>query len=488
MIKKIFLLITIGFEITMAQNINLAQNLYSNYEIYRESNLNHRRFKHADILPLINNIKRLGIFNVEKAGESVEGRDIFLLSIGKGKSKVFLWSQMHGDEPTATMALFDVFNFFHANDGLLELKKIIYDNLTIYFMPMVNPDGAEVYERRNDFELDINRDVNRQQTPEGIALRQTFEKLKPDFGFNLHDQSTRYSVANSFKSAAISFLAPSIDHEKSIDSVRENSMKLIYELYKTLNHFIPGHVAKYGDDYEPRAFGDNFQKWGTSTVLIETGGWKGDIEKQFLRKINFITLVSALYSIATKSYKHESTKSYDHIPKNENYIMDLILRNLKYKKDGKNYILDVGINRTEKNFNSAKEFYFSSTVEDLGDLSVFFGHEDIDMNGYELYQGKTFPKEFNSLNAIKRIDFAKLYKEGYTNVILNSKSKEKPFTELPINIKIKSSQGNSTDPKLLGSKPNFVIKKNGEVHYVVINGFLMGIKSPFGKVYNALIR
>ena len=97
MIKKIFLLITIGFEITMAQNINLAQNLYSNYEIYRESNLNHRRFKHADILPLINNIKRLGIFNVEKAGESVEGRDIFLLSIGKGKSKVFLWSQMHGN-------------------------------------------------------------------------------------------------------------------------------------------------------------------------------------------------------------------------------------------------------------------------------------------------------------------------------------------------------------------------------------------------------
>ena len=109
----------------------------------------------------------------------------------------------------------------------------------------------------------------------------------------------------------------------------------------------------------------------------------------------------------------------------------------------------------------------------------------MDMN---FINGKTYPKEFNSLNAIKKIDFAKLYKEGYTNVILNSKSKEKPFTELPINIKIKNSQGNNSDQKLLGSKPNFVIKKNGEVHYVVINGFLMGIKSPFGKVYNALIR
>ena len=68
----------------MAQNINLAQNLYSNYEIYRETKLTHRRFKHADILSLINEVKRQGIFSVEKAGQSVEGRDIYLLSIGRG--------------------------------------------------------------------------------------------------------------------------------------------------------------------------------------------------------------------------------------------------------------------------------------------------------------------------------------------------------------------------------------------------------------------
>ena len=53
---------------------------------------------------------------------------------------------------------------------------------------------------------------------------------------------------------------------------------------KVLSDFIPGHIGRYSDDYEPRAFGDNFQTWGTSTILIETGGWKGDPEKQFLRK------------------------------------------------------------------------------------------------------------------------------------------------------------------------------------------------------------
>ena len=487
MIKKIFLIITIGLEITMAQNINLAQNLYSNYEIYRENKLTHRRFKHTDILPLINEVRRRGIFSVEKAGQSVEGRDIYLLSIGSGKSKVFLWSQMHGDEPTATMAMFDVFNFFHTNDGLDDIKKTILDNLTIYFIPMVNPDGAEVYQRRTNYEIDINRDVNRQQTPEGVILRKTFERLKPEFGFNLHDQSTRYSVGNTFKSAAISFLAPSLDHERSVDSVRENSMKLIGELYRTLNNFVPGHIAKYGDDYEPRAFGDNFQKWGTSTVLIETGGWKGDTEKQFLRKLNFITFISAFYGIASKAYKHESTKLYDQIPKNEEYIFDLILRNLKYKKDDKEILIDVGINRTENNYNGAKEFYYTSSIDDLGDLSVFFGYEDIDLDGYELYHGKTYPNQFSSINEINKLDFTKLYKEGYTSVILNSKSDGKPFTDLPINIQLKNQRKNNSNQKLLGSNPNLIIKKNGEVHFAAINGFVIGVKSPLGKVFNALV-
>ena len=354
MIKKIFFIITISLEITMAQNIDLAQNLYSNYEIYRENKLTHRRFKHADIVPLINEVKRRGIFSVEKAGRSVEGRDIYLLSIGHGKSKVFLWSQMHGDEATATMALFDVFNFFQANDGLHDIKKTILDNLTIYFMPMVNPDGAEDYKRRTNYEIDINRDVNRQQTPEGVVLRKTFERLKADFGFNLHDQSTRYAVGNTSKSAALAFLAPSLDHEKSIDSVRENSMKLICELYGMLNHFIPGHIAKYRDDYEPRAFGDNFQKWGTSTVLVESGIWKDDADGQFIRKLNFMSFITSFYSIATKSYKHESAKTYDQIPENEERFFDLILRNLSYTKNGAKIIVDLGINRNEINYNDAK--------------------------------------------------------------------------------------------------------------------------------------
>src|SRR5262249_12725967 len=51
------------------------------------------------------------LFSMERIGESVEGRAIHHLRFGTGPTPVLLWSQMHGDEPTATAALFDVFEY-----------------------------------------------------------------------------------------------------------------------------------------------------------------------------------------------------------------------------------------------------------------------------------------------------------------------------------------------------------------------------------------
>src|SRR5690606_1857738 len=49
-----------------------------------------------------------GLLQDEVAGESVEGRAIHHLTLGHGPLGVLLWSQMHGDEPTATSALIDL--------------------------------------------------------------------------------------------------------------------------------------------------------------------------------------------------------------------------------------------------------------------------------------------------------------------------------------------------------------------------------------------
>ena len=65
-------------------------------------------------------------------GESGEKRAIYQVTAGTGPAKVLLWSQMHGNEATATMALFDIFNFLKAeNDGFDSLRQAILASTTL---------------------------------------------------------------------------------------------------------------------------------------------------------------------------------------------------------------------------------------------------------------------------------------------------------------------------------------------------------------------
>jgi hypothetical protein len=469
----------------MSQNYDFEQSLYYNYEMFREYSLQNRLFKHSDIVKLISNLKKNKIFEVNVAGKSVEGREIYLLSIGSGKKKIFLWSQMHGDEPTATMALFDIFNFFSDTIKYQDIKKQILSNTKIYFMPMVNPDGAEVFKRRNAFSIDLNRDANRLQTPEAKTLMSVFDSLKADFGFNLHDQNHRYTAGNTFKSAAISFLAPPINYEKQVDLVRLNAIKLIGSLFKMLNRYVPGHIAKYSDDYEPRAFGDTFQKKGTSTILVESGGWQNDPEKQFLRKLNFILLLSAIKQISENSFQNISEVIYESIPFNEEKLFDVVLRNLTMNKNGNKIKVDIGINFEEILTSDKKNLYKKASIEDIGDLSVYYGYTDVDLNGYELAEAKTYKEKSFSLKEIKSLSLTEIYDRGYTNLLAKNKFEDE-FFELPVNI-ISNHKKELSTRFVIGAMPNFLIKKDGKVEYVVINGFLQRVNDDQDYIGNGVV-
>lgn len=472
---KYFFIIIIFNSILMAQYRDFTTQLNSSYANFREKSLSDRRFKHSDIKPLIENLKKNPLFTVNQRGVSAQNREIYLISVGKGRTKVFLWSQMHGDEPTATMALFDILNFFKQNGQFEDFKKEILEKLTIYLMPMVNPDGAEVFERRNSYQIDLNRDAAREQSPESRILKSAFDSIKADFGFNLHDQSIYYSAGRTFKSAAISFLAPAVNYEKTVNPTRKKAMQLIGELDKVLSDFIPGHIGKYSDDYEPRAFGDNFQTWGTSTILIETGGWKGDPEKQFLRELNFIALMTAFKSIAEEGYAKEPVETYEAIPFNEkDNLMDLVIRNIDYTVNGHKIKIDIGINRTEKNKDSARSFFASGRVADIGDLSIFSGYEDYDLSGTEIHPGKTYPKRISSYEELKGLDLKDLYSKGITYVETDF-TPENEYLELPINIlkSVQEEKGITVD-----GPSNFYITRGGKVEYVIVNGFFIETNNP----------
>jgi hypothetical protein len=479
-ITLIFLFLTyIGT--SLGQNFN-SQDFYNSYSDYKESEIKTKRFKHSDLEKKIKSLSKDNAFDIKVAGNSLEGKEIYLLSIGTGKTKVLLWSQMHGDESTATMALFDIFNFLTADDEFNSFRKEILKKIKIYFIPMLNPDGAEEFKRRNALNIDLNRDALRLEFPESKILKSVRDSLKPKFAFNLHDQNTRYSSGNSYHSATISFLAPAYNYEKEVNEVRGNTMKLIVNIYDELKKFIPGHIAKYKDDFEPRAFGDNFIKWGTSSVLIESGGWKNDEEKQFIRKLNYISILAGLNSITNKLYEKADIKVYNNIPFNDNLLFDLLLRNLKIKYKDSFYKVDVGINREENTAKDQSQAYYIGKIEDWGDLSIFYGYDEFDFEGYEIRKSKVFNLPLHNIN---ELDQHKLLAGGYGFIKLDSLNINREYASVPFNILIGSAKI-EMEPKYNGLA-NFTIWKNDKLYYNVINGFIYDVNSDMENKNKGLI-
>ena len=350
---------------------------------YQEQTIKNRFFKHSEITAMLMNLNP-DKFSVTEIGKSAEGRSISLIRYGTGETRVFLWSQMHGDEATATMALFDLFNFLVANDDLNELRNSISGNCTLYILPMVNPDGTEVFTRRNAQGIDINRDFNKRQSPEGKLLAETRDQVNPHYGFNLHDQSTIWSAGQSGNPATISLLAPAFDYELNINDTRLKAMQVISLINKELQQIIPGHVGRFTDEYEPRAFGDNFQESGTSTILIEAGGYADDSEKQFIRKVFFKSLLKGLEVIANRSHLSEIQDNYFSIPENEKLHFQILVRNCELTHGEITYKADIGLIAKEIVNADLRSVSYSWLIEDVGDLERYNGYETVDAQGLQI--------------------------------------------------------------------------------------------------------
>jgi Zinc carboxypeptidase len=363
---------------------DILDSLFTSYESYKEKQVNPAFIKYEELKSLINQLNHKKQFQVSQLGESVEHRAIYSISFGTGKIKVLSWSQMHGNEPTATAAIFDLLKFFTQNDEYDVFRNNLLNKITFYFVPMLNPDGSEKYQRENAFNIDLNRDALKLQSPESKILWDYAAKLEPEFGFNLHDQSCYYTAGRTENNASISLLAPAMNRAKSINYVREKSMQIITEINNTLSRFIPGNIARYSDEFEERAFGDNLTRSGISTILIESGYFKNDINKDFIRKLNFTALLSAFHSIAEETYTKIDYTNYFLIPENAERLFDLLLKNVTIKCCGSSYIVDIGIKRNKLRNEITNEFYYISKINQIGDLSIFNGIEELDMKGYEI--------------------------------------------------------------------------------------------------------
>jgi Zinc carboxypeptidase len=320
----------------------------------------------------------------ERVGESVEHRSINMVSTGNGPFRVMLWSQMHGDEPTATAALFDVLAYLqrHKTDPVVQR---ILNALTLYVVPMLNPDGAERFQRRNAQGIDINRDALRAQTPEGAVLKVLRDRFKPRVGFNLHNENWTTSVGDPPNPASISLLAVAYDKERSENSGRKLTKKICAVIRDALEPFASGQIGKYDEEFETRAFGDDMTLWGTPVVLIETGPFPSSEPDPLLVRLNFIAIVSALDALATGNVDKADPGRYESLPKNESKMFFVLVKNATvFSGTGvPPFTADIGINvrRTVRVVDGQRRLEMQGTINDLGDLRTNGGLRTIDAGG-----------------------------------------------------------------------------------------------------------
>jgi hypothetical protein len=257
--------------------------------------------------------------------------------------------------------------------------------LTIHVVPMLNPDGAERYQRRNAQGIDVNRDALMLQTPEGRALKALRDRLEPRIGFNLHNQSWRTSVGDSGRAATISLLSVAYDEARSVNEGRVLTKKTAALIRDAVETFAPEQVAKYDDSFEPRAFGDNVTKWGTPVVLIETGAWPGEDVDRHLVRLNFVAILTALDALASGRVHDADPARYDSLPMNgSNVLYRLIRRATVLTGTGvPPFTADVGITgqRIVRNVDGKRTLLMETRIAEFGDLSTFGAMEVIDAEG-----------------------------------------------------------------------------------------------------------
>ncbi|MFC2109988.1 M14 family zinc carboxypeptidase [Bacteroidota bacterium] len=349
------------------------KNLKNWYDNNFEKALKGRRILFEDIEPLIEKLNE-ELFQKNIEGVSENNTDIYKLKIGTGPKKILIWSQMHGNESTGTKAMFDLFRFFENPEQLLKEQKEILENCSIVFLPILNPDGSDVFTRVNANGVDLNRDAVNLEAKESKLLRAVLDDFNPEFCFNLHDQRTIFNVEGTKNPATISFLAPSEDLERTLTDGRKETMSVIVSMNALLSKMIPEHIGRYTDEFYPTATGDNFQKLGHNTILIEAGHYYNDYDRDVVRKFNFFAMLQGVLFIAQESY-YSNYEPYFEIPNNDKKCYDIIYRNVKNELG---VIEDVAVqyNYVVKN----NTLHVEKEEVTRGGLEDFVGHKEIDLN------------------------------------------------------------------------------------------------------------
>ncbi|MFO8021925.1 MAG: M14 family zinc carboxypeptidase [Perlabentimonas sp.] len=122
----------------------------------------------------------------EISGKSIEGKDIVVFkSLVNGQNeplKVLVFAQQHGNEQSGKEASMLLIRDI-ANGELSDLSQ----NMEIWVVPQLNPDGGRTNQRRNANGTDLNRDHVLLNAPETKIIHTLFSEFMPHVTIDIHE-------------------------------------------------------------------------------------------------------------------------------------------------------------------------------------------------------------------------------------------------------------------------------------------------------------
>ena len=135
---------------------------------------------------------RCPLLRLASLGQSAHGhRDLWLVRLAAPNAdsaqtiRVLVLCRQHGDEPASTEAVLGLIHRLAAG-GDPALRAALA-HVTLYLVPMVNPDGAEENTRVNGVGADLNRDWGIFHQPETRAVARAAGLLRPNLVIDAHN-------------------------------------------------------------------------------------------------------------------------------------------------------------------------------------------------------------------------------------------------------------------------------------------------------------
>jgi hypothetical protein len=314
-----------------------------------------------------------GTIEVDVAGYSNHGREIWTARVGTGDEVILVNSQIHGNEKHNVHAVLNILQSLSTNSPQ---AQAIRDQVTLVFVPMLNPDGGEANQRQNvmtweevvtDFPqlegaprawnfnvrnqgFDVNRDFNPDLdyvpdaadfpgtsagtgwyiTPEAQTLRDVYAALEDEFGLvdvfvDLHNQGPCYSgdTLDGYSPMSISarFISDPSEHGDwplfDYDASRQANLAVLDGMTQRGNSPY-GAVTLYPQAINlPGTALGSFALRGSATVLFETSGNStstGQKRMGMAIKQIEIGLMGLIESVADGSWRTLDPDRYETIP------------------------------------------------------------------------------------------------------------------------------------------------------------------------------